>query len=432
MQYIRKWLFGNEKNIMRDSSVWNLIYSVEYSLLSAVLMLIVTRVSGTYATGVFLIAYTVTQMMATIGSYGMRSFQASDIKNEYSFRTYFASRIVSVIAMVIICMGYSFIQGYDSQRMIIIVILCAYRLIEDVEDVFHAEMQKQMRLDVASKIAALRIFVAAICFSIVFFVSNNLVLASLALTISAGLVTIVLTSLVSNSFPEISLKTEWKAVPKLLFVCLPICVGGFLYNYLVNAPKYAIDRNLSEKTQTIFNILFMPIFAINMLSSFVFKPLIVKMGVLWNENKKGEFIASILKQIVIIIGITLVVIAGGVVIGLDILGWMYGVDLDGYRMLFAVLILFGGFAALVSFLVVILTIVRKQTFIIVAYAIAMLIDVLLIDGLVIKYGIWGAGATYGMAMGVVLVILTVVLIITILKRKDNHDRTIKEDISQVV
>ena len=432
MQYIRNWLFGNEKNIMRASSVWNLIYSVEYSLLSAALMLIVTRVSGTYATGVFLIAYTVTQMMATIGSYGMRSFQVSDIKNEYSFSTYFASRIVSVVAMVIICMGYSFIQGYDAQRMIIIVILCAYRLIEDVEDVFHAEMQKQMRLDVASKIAALRIFIAAICFSIVFFVSKNLVLASLALTISAGLVTIVLTSLVSNSFPEISLRTEWKAVPKLLFVCLPICVGGFLYNYLVNAPKYAIDRNLSEDTQTIFNILFMPIFAINMLSSFVFKPLIVKMGVLWNENKKGEFVASILKQIVIIIGITLVVIAGGVVIGLDILGWMYGVDLDGYRMLFAVLILFGGFAALVSFLVVILTIVRKQTCIIVAYAIAMLIDLLLIDGLVIRYGIWGAGATYGMAMGVVLIILTVVLVITILKRKDNHDRTIKEDISQVV
>ena len=105
MQYMKKWLFGNEKNIMRDSSIWNLIYSVEYSLLSAVLMLIITRVSGTYATGVFLIAYTVTQMMATIGSYGMRSFQASDIKNEYSFPTYFSSRIVSVIAMVII---YSF------------------------------------------------------------------------------------------------------------------------------------------------------------------------------------------------------------------------------------------------------------------------------------------------------------------------------------
>lgn len=421
MQYMKKWLFGNEKNIMRDSSIWNLIYSVEYSLLSAVLMLIITRVSGTYATGVFLIAYTVTQMMATIGSYGMRSFQASDIKNEYSFPTYFSSRIVSVIAMVIICMGYSFKEGYDSQRMVLIVILCAYRLIEDVEDVFHAQMQKDMRLDVASKIAALRILVATVCFAIVYAISKNLIFASLALTLSAGIVTLLLTGRVKERFPEISLKREWRAVPKLLWVCLPICAGGFLYNYLVNAPKYAIDRNLSEETQTIFNILFMPIFAINMLSSFIFKPMIVKMGVLWNDNKKKEFVMSILKQLLIIIGITVVIIIGGAVIGIDILGWMYGVNLGEYRMLFALLILFGGFAAVVSFLVVVLTIVRKQIFIIIAYLLAMMMDVMVIDGLVIQYGIWGAGAAYGLAMGIVMLILSVVLITTILRRKEIYD-----------
>lgn len=421
MNVIKKWLFGNEKNIMRDSSIWNLIYSVEYSLLSAVLMLIVTRISGTYDTGVFLIAYTVTQMMATIGSYGMRSFQASDIKKEYSFCTYYTSRIISVLAMVIICLGYSFIQGYDKQRMILIVILCGYRLVEDVEDVFHGEIQKSMRLDVASKIASIRIFVATICFTLVFAISKNLIFASLSLTISAAIISILLTALVSDRFPLLSLKTEWKQVPRLLCVCLPICAGGFLYNYLVNAPKYAIDRNLSEEIQTIFNILFMPVFAINMLSSFVFKPLIVKMGILWNENKKGEFIASILKQVAIIVGITVLVIVGGVIFGLDILGWMYGVRLEGYRMLFAVLILFGGFAAMVSFLVVVLTIVRKQMAIIVAYAIAMIIDLIIMDGLVIKYGIWGAGITYGIAMGVVMAVLITVLLITILGRKDNYD-----------
>ena len=41
--------------------------------------------------------------------------------------------------------------------------------------------------------------------------------------------------------------------------------GAFLFNYLANAPKYAIDANLSEEYQTIFSILFMPIFVINIL-----------------------------------------------------------------------------------------------------------------------------------------------------------------------
>ena len=87
MSSIKKWLLGNREKAMRDGSIWNLIFSVEYSLLSAVLMLIVTRVSGLYDAGIFMIAYTVTHMMATIGSFAMRSFQVSDVRNQYSFPT---------------------------------------------------------------------------------------------------------------------------------------------------------------------------------------------------------------------------------------------------------------------------------------------------------------------------------------------------------
>jgi hypothetical protein len=72
-------------------------------------------------------------------------------------------------------------------------------------------------------------------------------------------------------------------------------------------------------------------------------------------------------------------------------------------------------------LVVVLTIVRKQIFIIIAYLLAMMMDVMVIDGLVIQYGIWGAGAAYGLAMGIVMLILSVVLITTILRRKEIYD-----------
>lgn len=416
---LKKWLLGNVETANRDGAIWNLIYSMEYSLLSAVLMLIVTRVSGLYDAGIFMIAYTVTQMMATIGSYGMRSFQVSDVKNQYSFNTYLASRVVSVTAMVIICLSYSALQGYDGQRMIIIVLLCAYRLIEDAEDVFHGEMQKNFRLDIASKIPAVRICVAAICFTVIFVFTKNLVLASAALTVSAGLVSFVLTCMASGKFEKISLKLEWKAVPNLMMECLSLCVGGYLYNYLVNAPKYAIDRNLSEKIQTIFNILFMPIFAINMLSSFVFKPLIAKMGMLWYEKKVKELFWLILQQILIILGITVIVLIGGVVIGLDLLGLIYGVSLAGYRTFFAVLIIFGGAAAMGAFLVVALTVVRKQGSVIVAYIMATLIVVLVIDSVVVRYGLWGAGIMYGIAMGVVMLILGTVLAMTLIRGDKN-------------
>ena len=132
----------------------------------------------------------------------------------------------------------------------------------------------------------------------------------------------------------------------------------------------------------------------------------------------------------VIVGITVVTIAGGVLIGLDILGWLYKVDLGIYRVLFAVLILFGGFAAMVAFLVVVLTIIRQQKYIIIAYGIAMIVDLLTMDTIVTAFGLWGAGVVYGIAMGIVMTILLSVMIATVLKGKEkNYDGHIEENIS---
>ena len=188
MKGIRKWLLKDDKNILRKSAVWNLVSSIEYSLQSAVLMLIVTRVGGLYDAGVFTIAYTVTQMMATIGSYGMRSFQVSDIKKEYSFGSYLSSRLISILAMIVICMSYSFYQGYDGSKLFVMAMLCCYRIVDDLEDVFHGEMQKSMRLDVASKIMAVRIFIATAAFGISYIVTKSLTVSSVVLTLTAAVV----------------------------------------------------------------------------------------------------------------------------------------------------------------------------------------------------------------------------------------------------
>lgn len=428
MSWIKNWLFGKENNIDRDSAIWNMISSVEYSLQSFIIMIVITRFSGLYDAGVFMLAYTVAQMMATIGSYGMRSFQVSDIKEEYSFGTYYTSRIVSVVAMIIICMSYSVISGYNSQRLIIIAILCFYRVVDDVEDVFHGEMQKSMRLDVASKIVAVRIFISTMLFAIAYVLSNDLIVSSAVLTISAIIISWLLNSFVCNRFEKIKICINSSLVIKLLWTCLPLCFGGFIYNYLVSAPKYSIDRNLSEEKQAIFNILFMPVFAINLLSSFIFKPMIARMGVLWNEGDKKQFTKNIIKQVVIILGLTLMIILLGVTIGIRMLSFIYKVELKEYNLLFAMLILFGGFAALVAFMVVILTIIRKQGIILVAYACAMLVDLIFIDKMVIKFRLWGAGMVYGIAMLIVLLILSGTYVSSVRKEKINGKFT-KNDIS---
>lgn len=56
--------------------------SLLYSFQSALMLLVVTRVAGLVVGGIFSIAYTVSQMFASVGSFSMRDFQVSDVRNK--------------------------------------------------------------------------------------------------------------------------------------------------------------------------------------------------------------------------------------------------------------------------------------------------------------------------------------------------------------
>ncbi len=417
MGKLTSWLAGNEENAGKSSAFWNMIASVLYSLQSALLLLVITRVTGLVDGGIFTIAYTVTQMMATIGTFGMREFQASDAKSEYKFPTYFSSRLVSVIIMIIACMGYSLLQGYSAEKLILIALLCLYRVIEDVEDVFHGEMQRRLRFDVAAKIMSCRILIATCVFIVIYIITHNLIISSACLTAVSGVVSLLFNSRVIGMFDTIKIQLTKMKVVRLLWVCLPVCVGAFLYNYLVNAPKYAIDRNLNEETQSVFNILFMPIFAINMFSMFVFKPMVARMGIVWMNGEKKVFLKMVIKQTVIILFITLALMGLGALVGTQVLGMIYGVELIQYRLFFTLLIMFGGFAAFVAFYVVVLTIMRCQIFVVVAYLVGTIIEMAFVDKVVIARKMEGAGLMYGVGILATLFVLVGTFVVAMLKSK---------------
>ena len=83
--------------------------------------------------------------------------------------------------------------------------------------------------------------------------------------------------------------------------------------------------------------------------------------------------------------------------------------------MFVLLLVFGSISALNTFSGVILTVMRKQIYILLAYVTALVIDVFLMNAIVEKYGLWGAGLVYGIAMLVVLCVCVAVIIANFMK-----------------
>lgn len=412
---LRKLLFEGNINIARRTYIWNLASSITFSMQSAIFLLVANRVSGNTEAGIFILLYVFAQNINAIGNYNLRDFQVSDIKEEYSFATYYTTRLLTCILMALVGVGYVLIKGLDVSSIVVLASLVGYRFIECVEDVYHGIIQRRGRFDVSSICMTLRIVISSVVFCIAYVITKSPVIASLAMVVSSFIIFIYTITVLKKEF-ELRPSFSGEKILKLLVAGFPIFLGAFLYSYLINAPKYAINDLMSSDTQTIYNILFMPIFVVNMLSTFIYKPLIVRLSELWKDGKMSEFVKSMVKMSLIIMGLTLVVIIGGYIVGLYLLGVIYGEDLAGYKMIFSLMLLFGGVAAVAFYFNTLITIIRKQFYIILGYGGAFIISMFVTRPLVFRYGIDGAGYAYGIIVGSIAVFYLIALVIEIAKR----------------
>ena len=397
--------FTKSKNIDRDSYLWNMIGSVLQAFQSVAFLMILTRTVGLVQAGIFTIAYANANLFLNIGKYGMRYYQVSDVKEQYSFKEYAYSRKITVAAMIVVSFAYtgyaSNVNGYSSEKFWIIVWMCLYKAVDAIEDVFCGKYQQKGRLDVASKVLVIRTGIAALFYAIgIVLLQNQLYALVIATIISYALLAWFL-HYTEKFFNGDGNKETMRIgqVMRLLKSCFPLFIGFFLSFYIGNAPKYAIDSQLSDEVQACYGFIAMPVFVIGMLNNFIFNPLLHRMAILWEERNISEFARQVLLQIGIIVFITIACIIGAWLIGIPVLSWLYHTNLAPYKTELLILLAGGGFLGLSGMLSAMITVIRFQKSVAWGYGVVAAMALLLSDPVVRMHGIMGAAAMYTILMG---------------------------------
>ena len=397
--------FTKSKNIDRDSYLWNMIGSVLQAFQSVVFLMILTRTVGLVQAGIFTIAYANANLFLNIGKYGMRYYQVSDVKEQYSFKEYAYSRKITVAAMIVVSFAYtgyaSNVNGYSSEKFWIIVWMCLYKAVDAIEDVFCGKYQQKGRLDVASKVLVIRTGIAALFYAIgIVLLQNQLYALVIATIISYALLAWFLHY--TEKFFNGNGNKETMRIGQVMWLlksCFPLFIGFFLSFYIGNAPKYAIDSQLSDEVQACYGFIAMPVFVIGMLNNFIFNPLLHRMAILWEERNISEFARQVLLQIGIIVFITIACIIGAWLIGIPVLSWLYHTNLAPYKTELLILLAGGGFLGLSGMLSAMITVIRFQKSVAWGYGVVAAMALLLSDPVVRMHGIMGAAAMYTILMG---------------------------------
>ena len=140
--------------------------------------------------------------------YEVRTYQVTDVQRRFTFGTYLAVRILTVLLMVLGILLASWVFGSDLKDSALIAFVALLRVFDAIEDVYYSELQRQGRLDIAGRAGFIRSFVTTAVFSIGIWVTGDL-FATTAVTFLVSVVTMVLV-FIPPSRTLFSLRPLWQ------------------------------------------------------------------------------------------------------------------------------------------------------------------------------------------------------------------------------
>lgn len=388
----------------KEKFFWNMMGSLANALASVVLSICVNRMLGGTSGGIFAFAYSNAQLMLTIGQFEVRQYQATDVTEKYRFRDYWTLRVFTCILMLVCTAGY---VGWNRTSLsreagIVIFMLSLFKMVEAYADVYGGYFQQKDRIDLAGKLFFVRVTVSSVVFVIVAGVTKSLILASAALPMTSALLFFL-----CDKRRKLPARTGGESTARevvwLARDVFPLFLQAFSLMYISNAPKYAINRICDPETQNIYNILFMPTFAINLFSIFIFRPMLLDVARQWEAGDMKRFGRTVGTVTGTVGLVALVILAGAWLLGIPVLTLLYGIDLNAQKGQFMLAMITGGIGAYATLMYNVITAMRCHKRLIIGYGSAVLCALAVSGPLVASYGIYGGIFSYALSVSILAV-----------------------------
>ena len=398
--------------------LWNTAASLMSSLAVVIMGVAIMRSGATDSFaraqyGLFTLALAIGQQYQTVGLYEVRTFHVTDVRRRFDFGTYLSTRLLTCLVMVGLIAYHSWTASTKDPypAFTVIAAMALLRIFDAFEDVYYSEFQRAGRLDIAGKACFLRIFTTTFLWSGLYWFTQDLLTSTLITFAVTCVVLIVAYGLPARGVFPLLPSFNLRGIAGILWECLPLFLAAFLNQYLANAPRFAIHAALGDEELGVFAIIYMPAVAINMLSLFVFRPLLTRMALRWTEGKRDEFFAIVRKGLLTTAGAFVIVAAVTYVIGSPLLTLVFGTDVSGYVAELMVLVLAGALNAASVILYYALATMRRLHAVLAVFAVTGATAYLIAPALTQSYAMMGASLAYAATMGLLALLFTAVMLI---------------------
>lgn len=406
-----------EKKKDKKNIIWNIIGATANAFNSLFFAIIVTRINGLNDAGIFTYSFATACLLYIVGVYAGRIFQVTDISKENSDTDYLYHRIITCIVMMLVSIVFVRIKGYDWYKSTIFILLCSFRCFEAFAEVLYGVIQKNGDLYKVGISMFAKAIVAVVVFFIIDSITKNLILSCISIILINIVVMLLYDAKNIKKVQQTKTKYSNKAIFRLFRIGFFTFILTFLGNYLINAPRYAIDDMLVNDSQTIFGIIIMPATFMGLLGQYIIQPCLTKISDSIKNRQYKSLITIVRTLLIIIIVLGIFVTFVAWFLEVPVLELVYGVELDSYFDSMMIIILGSILYSLSTILSALLIAMRKTSYQAIIYALTSVIATVLAYQLVDRIQIRGASITYFITMLMVAVAFFIYTIRNIKKYK---------------
>ncbi len=385
---------------------WNTLGSASWSLVFPVVTMVSTQIVGVERAGMISMAFVIGLLLMFVGNFGTRAYQASDLNEDHSFIDYQVSRWLTCALMLLCGWGYATLRGYSGEMMDVMNAVIIYRAVDALADVYEGRLQQVDKLYLAGVSQFARSICAIVIFSLLLLITQSPSIAcwSMAIVAIATFVCITLPLTMMESTSKSSFNA--KSVAQLLKITAPLFIAIFLFNLIESMPKIFMEGMLDYNAQLYFNALYFPAQMILIIGQLVYKPLIIKMASVWqDEAKRRKFDLLLLGILLMITAVTGAMVAIMGTVGIPVMSFLYGIDFEEFRHLAYVMIITGGITTAIDFVYQVITVMRRQRDVTSLYFVTLLFAIFIPSLLISFEGLDGAILSYLIIESILFVLL---------------------------
>jgi hypothetical membrane spanning protein len=403
-----------ESNLkVKNSIIYNTVGTFFYFFCQWAITVLVVKIGGYSNSGILSITISMTNIFYMISMYGVRSFQVSDIKNEYKDGDYlFVRLITSAVSLIFFCLTLLFLK-YESKIQLCMIIYFFFKLGESITDLNFGFFQRYNFYRYIGISYILKGLATLLVFSITLYFSQNLLLTLLLETLILWFFIIIYDFRKIKN--KLNLKMKKDKILQLLKICFSLMLYTLILPYLNFITRYQVEKFFGTEELGYYSAITMVIVVICTLFGSIFVIIIPKISYMYKEKNMNKIIKVIFKINLAIIVFTIMSIIGAITLGNIVFSIIFTKTIEKYMYLLIPTIITSATLGILNYLSTILISFHDLKFVLVANLIPAIFCTFSIKVFILKYKM--LGSLYSLVASLIIGVLIVGIRIFYLLKK---------------